>query len=115
MSDTRKSFVDLCLEGKVLPDQIDDFVDAWHSAAGDEPLHEYLGMDESEYSLWLRDPDTLSYIVKARCEGLPLAQIVNENCKRLRTAARPDDALKAGRLERWLEEEGRFAGASYRK
>jgi hypothetical protein len=66
VSDAQKSFIDLCLEGKALPDQVDDFVDAWHKAARDEPLHEYLGMKKSEYSLWLRDPDTLPYIVKAR-------------------------------------------------
>jgi hypothetical protein len=115
MSDTQNSFIDLCLEGKVLPDQIDDFVDAWHSAARDQPLHEYLGMKESEYSLWLRDPDTLSYIVKARRERLPLAQIVNDNYGRLSSAARADDVLKAKRLEKWLEEEGKFEGANYRK
>ena len=57
MSDLRKSFVDLSLEGHVLPNEIDDFIDAWHKDPRGQPLHEYLGMTEAEYSLWIRDPD----------------------------------------------------------
>jgi len=33
---------------------IDDCIDLWHcGAAGDQPLHEYLGMTWEEYALWV--------------------------------------------------------------
>ncbi|MGA2127973.1 MAG: hypothetical protein ABSG76_17705, partial [Xanthobacteraceae bacterium] len=62
MSDQHKSFVELALAGRVLLDEIDDYVDQWHKQDG-QSLHEYLGMKKKEYALWVTDPDTLPYII----------------------------------------------------
>jgi len=71
MSNVRRPFIDLCLEGKVLPADVDDFVDEWHRNPGGLPLYGYLGMNKAEYSLWARDPDALAYIIEARREKNP--------------------------------------------
>ena len=102
--DAQKSFMELSLEGKVVLDDVDDFIDTWHKNPGGEPLHKFLGMSQAEYSLWLVDPDTLPVIIRARREQLPLTALVNDNYQELRSAARPEDRLKVSRLRHWLEE-----------
>jgi hypothetical protein len=108
MSEAHKSFIELSLQGKVLLDEIDDFVDAWHHDPGGRPLYKYLGMKRFEYSLWLRDPDMLAMIVKARHDELPLVNVVNDNYEQFRMAARSDDAVKIKRLKKWLQEQGKI-------
>jgi hypothetical protein len=108
MSDNKKSFIDLSLQGRVLLDEIDDFVDAWHEQPGDEPLHKYLGMKKAEYSLWLRDPEMLPLIVKARHDEVPLSHAVNDNIGTDRLAARSGEAIKLKRLRNWLKEQGKI-------
>jgi hypothetical protein len=106
MSKKRKPFIDLSLEGRVLLDEIDDYVDAWHKHPEGEPLHRYLGMKKSEYSLWVRDPDALPYIIKARHEERSLIEVVNDNYQEIKIAARARNSLKIKRLRAWLKEEG---------
>jgi len=108
MSEKRDPFIELCLQGRVLPDEIDDFVEAWHETPGSEPLHEYLGMKKSEYALWIRDPDALAYIVKARHDHVPLREVINDDYEQLRIAARAENGTKIKRLQRWLEEQGKL-------
>jgi hypothetical protein len=54
-----RAFIDLCPDGKVDFDDIDDFIDRWHETPRGAELHDYLGMTQEEYSLWLRVPDAL--------------------------------------------------------
>lgn len=104
----RETFIDLSLQGRVLLDEIDDFVDAWHERPKGQTLHKYLGMTRAEYSLWLREPDALPLIVKSRHEKTPLLQAVNDNVQAFRLAARSGDAPKLKRLLRWLKEQGKI-------
>lgn len=108
MSDTRKSFIELSLEGRVMLDEIDNYIDAWHDDPENQPLYKYLGMKKSEYSLWLRDPDTLAYIVKARHDEVPLVNVVNDNYEQSRMAARSDNTVKIKRLKKWLQEQDKI-------
>jgi hypothetical protein len=105
MSDER-NFVDLCLAGNALLEEIDDFVDAWHAAPQEKELHEYLGMTDDEYSLWLRSPDALPYIIKARYDRKPLTLAVMQEYENMRLAARASDRLKIPRLLEWLRGRG---------
>jgi hypothetical protein len=105
MSDTKGSFIDLAVAGKVPLDNIDEFVEAWHKKPGKKSLHHFLGLSKAEYSLWVRDPDSLSCIVKARHEKLPLENIVSDN---YRMAARAEDRGKVNRLKQWLQEQGKL-------
>ena len=107
MSDTRSSFIDLAVAGTVALDDIDDFVAAWHAKPGSKSLHDFLGLSEAEYSLWLRDPDTLPYIVKARNERLPLQKVVNDSYQQFQLVPRPECRVKAKRLKQWLDEQAK--------
>jgi hypothetical protein len=106
MSKHRKSFIDLCLQGKAVLDEIDDYVEAWHEKPEGKPLCRYLGMKRPEYSLWIRDPDSLAYIIKARREQRPLTEVINHSYKQSRIAAGSGDNVKIERLRAWLKEQG---------
>jgi hypothetical protein len=69
MSKSKISFVELCLSGEALPDEIDEFVEHWHNHP-EGSLHDFLGMKKSEYALWVKDPDALARIIKARREAM---------------------------------------------
>jgi hypothetical protein len=63
------SFIELCLSGDVLADEIDDFIDLWHDneAGQDQELDDFLGMTWDEYSVWANNPiiSTSIYFVSA--------------------------------------------------
>lgn len=64
MSD--ETFLDLVVAQRTRPEDIDDFVDAWHDAyEGPLELHAFLGMSEEEYGRWALDPKALADIVDA--------------------------------------------------
>jgi hypothetical protein len=74
------SFMSQAIKGDVSLDEIDDFVERWHSNVYslyarngdlDVPLAEYLGMSTSEYSRWVRDHGCLKTIVEERREAWP--------------------------------------------
>lgn len=52
------TFVELYLAGKVELEDIDRFIEVWHSNRYEErPLHEFLGMTWEEYAQWLENPN----------------------------------------------------------
>ena len=108
MSEKRtENFVELCLTGNALIEEVDDFVDQWHRDSGEIGLRDFLGMLESEYSLWVNDPDVLPYIVLSRREKRPFVQVVNDNYyNNARLAARSDQGQKIRHLKEWLERHG---------
>lgn len=96
------SFIDLCLSGDVLEDEIDSFVDRWHE---DEEttleLYEYLGMSWEEYSVWATRPSVLPFILSAKNNGTTFDVELNQ--ERLALAARAETADEAKRMESWLK------------
>ncbi len=60
------NFMDMCLSGEALPDEIGDFVDRWHESDGTLSIHEFLGMTREEYLSWVKDPNVLPRIPGAR-------------------------------------------------
>ncbi|EPH6499614.1 hypothetical protein ACS3FE_002303 [Vibrio cholerae] len=96
------SFVNLCLNGDVLEDEIDDFIDSWHD---DEEttleLHEYLGMTWEEYSVWSTNPSVLPFILSARKNRTTFDAELNQ--ERLALAARAETSAEALRMEAWLK------------
>jgi hypothetical protein len=96
------NFIDLCLGGDVLVDEIDDFVEKWHeSEDSTQELHEYLGMSWEEYSVWATRPSILPFILSARKNGTSFDLEVNQ--ERLALAARAESAHEAAKLEAWLK------------
>lgn len=65
-SEKHTSFIDLCVEGKALPEEINDYVAEWHASVSNQPIYDFLGMTQQEYRKWVRDPGTLSSIIMAR-------------------------------------------------
>lgn len=102
MSDTKENFIDRCVKGEVLLDEIDDFVDSWHESDSDQDIHEYLGMTEEEYSLWVANPDILPFIVKSRAEGKPLDEILHD-LNKMPLAAKADSLAKTQKIISWLK------------
>ena len=60
------TFMELCVQGKISADSIDDFVDRWHEGNDDVPLNVYLGMSEMEYNFWVLNPCTLDGLIENR-------------------------------------------------
>lgn len=69
MSPIERTFGDLWLQGEVLADEIDDFVDTWHESDTGKPLHAFLGLTREEYGLWVERPAALDIILEARKRG----------------------------------------------
>lgn len=63
---SENNFIERCQRGESLLDEIDDFIDDWHENQDDLELHEFLGMTWDEYSLWIKEPNTLSSIINRR-------------------------------------------------
>jgi hypothetical protein len=101
-------FIKLCLQGKVLLAAITDFIEAWNRTdpMWREPLYEYLGLAKTEFALWVRDPDTLAFIVKARQDQVPLVGIVKDDYQQLRLAGRARHRVKIALRRNWLAEQG---------
>jgi hypothetical protein len=96
------NFVDLCLSGDVLEDEVDDFVESWHEDENStQELHEYLGMSWEEYSVWATRPSILPFILSARKNRTTFDLEVNQ--ERLALAARAESAQEAAKLEAWLK------------
>ncbi len=96
------NFINLCLEGDVLEDEIDEFVDGWHDDENlNIELHDYLGMSWEEYSVWAVRPSVLPFILSARRNGTTFDVELNQ--ERLSLAARAETVEEARRLESWLK------------
>lgn len=62
------TFVQSVISGDIHPsdmdEAIDDAIDSWHSGDSDLPLHDYLGMSNEQFHLWVRNADILPEIIE---------------------------------------------------
>lgn len=101
------TFIEQCLSGDALLDEIYDFIDKWHDGEeGDGlELYEYLGMTENEYILWSSAPSILSKIIYARNNNEKIETIIyNEYQPKL--AARSKKADQLLMIKAWLNKKG---------
>lgn len=97
------SFMDLALQGRILSDEIEDFVGRWHDSESNVEIYEFLGLTFQEYSLWVSDPDNIDLIIYARHSNISISKAVNDNIQHdERIAARSDEARKIAALARWI-------------
>lgn len=96
------TFIDLCVHGDVLLDDIDNFVQEWHSKSTNSKLHEFLGMTQDEYSLWVADSNALAFIVTAHKRKIHINEMIRE-IETLPLAARTSDPIKALALNEWIK------------
>jgi DNA-directed RNA polymerase specialized sigma subunit len=104
----QQTFMEQYINGEVLAEDIDDFIDAWHRNPENKEIFEYLGMTMEEYSIWLRDPDVLPHVARARRANLDVVTVLRQSVDELPIAARSSDKLKVKRLLQWLEQRGKI-------
>lgn len=102
------NFVELCLEGSVLEEEIEQFVQDWHEGreGADMELHEYLGMSWEEYQLWATTPSVLPFVLAARKRGISLDQELALD--RSAMVARAGSVSEATKVEAWLRSVGKI-------
>ena len=59
------NFVEDCIMGRRLMIEIDEYVDEWLDGDSDISLHEFSGMSEQEYVLFVQDEAYLPLIITA--------------------------------------------------
>jgi len=103
------TFIDLCLRGTALPDQIDDYVDAWHDGekGQDLELREFLGMTAHEYSIWMRDSNAIHAIIASKRSKRPVEDYT-EDYFSMPLAARAGSTDDAKKLTDWLRKIGKL-------
>lgn len=107
------NFVSDVIDGTALLTDIDDQIDDWHVNAelqGVE-LHDHLGMTWDEYRLWVEQPLSLRFIVRAHQEQRPLNTVLMSS-QDLALAARTEEAAAAHKVRLWLIERGRLTSDS---
>nr|VFK27282.1 MAG: hypothetical protein BECKMB1821G_GA0114241_102638 [Candidatus Kentron sp. MB]VFK31100.1 MAG: hypothetical protein BECKMB1821I_GA0114274_102038 [Candidatus Kentron sp. MB]VFK75520.1 MAG: hypothetical protein BECKMB1821H_GA0114242_102437 [Candidatus Kentron sp. MB] len=92
------NFIERCLSGDALMDEIDDYVERWSD--GEEgkgmALHDFLGMTWEEYSIWGTRPSILPVILRSKRNGVSLDDELGAERRLL--VARADGTEKAERM-----------------
>lgn len=112
MSSSATTFVDACLSGHALLDDVDDWVDRWHDvpdddAVADLTLDEFLGFTSEEGALWAEKPESLRFIVAAHRSGRPVASILTSRDE-YALAARSQAEGNAEAVREWLRSTNRL-------
>lgn len=104
----KMDFISACIRGKSYTSKIDSYIEAWHKgkAGTDKKLHEFLGMTEKEYSLWVEKPEFLSAIIYAHTQNIEVAEVWNRGES---IAARASSEKEAEQLHKWLCENQRIS------
>ncbi|MGJ9460469.1 hypothetical protein [Oceanobacillus sp. CF4.6] len=105
---SKLKFMEACLQGEALLEEIDDYVDEWHDSDSDEEIYDYLGMTIEEYGVWVEDDSMLKTIFYSREIGQPITNLIRENdtSKLVARAANPEEAM---RVKEWLQRTGRLS------
>lgn len=98
-------FMEACLEGDALLEDIDDYIDEWHESDSDEELHDYLGMTFEEYSVWVENDSMLKTIFHAREAGKSINELIKENDVQ-KLVARASTPEEAAQVKEWLKKKG---------
>lgn len=96
-------FIIDCINGDALMSDINDYIDNWHESDSSLPLHEFLGMSNKEYTLFIEDENYLGSIITAHKFDKNVESIIRDE---IAIAARSDDPAKSKKLQKWLESEG---------
>jgi hypothetical protein len=104
-----RAFFDLfagSMDGQATWNDVDDFIDAWHDSGDDKqrPLHEFLGMTEEEYAIWMMDRRTLPELALARRPGGPMIEsLITDRVRRMRAGNDPLDRTALFSLDHRLK------------
>ena len=96
------NFIQNCLTGDALLDEIDDYIDKWHDGDSELPLHTYLGMSWDEYTLWIESPENLAYIVAAHKRSITYNEVLSQAAA---MAARSNAISRMPEIKDWLDKQ----------
>lgn len=102
---SKLKFMEACLEGDALLEDIDDYIDEWHDSDSDEDLHDFLGMTFEEYSAWVENDSILKTIFYAREVGKSINELIKENDVQ-KLVARASTPEEAAHVKEWLKKKG---------
>ncbi len=88
--EVRPSFIELCIRGEVLPEQIEDFVQWWHQSDSNKELYEFLGMTWDEYATWVADSSIVPLIVASHRTNRPLPDLIQDTASWLEATRSKD-------------------------
>lgn len=95
-------FIDACLVGEALLDDIDDYVGAWHDSDSEEEIYEFLGMTLDEYGVWVENDYMLKTILHCRNKNIDINDFISlENQETL--VARASSSEEAAAVKVWLQ------------
>ena len=97
------NFIENCLRGDALLEDIDNYIDEWHEGDSNEPLHIFLGMSRDEYAAWVETPDILPFIITAHKYQINFKDALTQAAV---MAARSDTIIRASQIENWLKRQG---------
>ena len=72
---SKPTFVEQCLNGEALADDIFTHIGEWHESDTVESLAEFLGFTPEEYALRVEQPTSLDLIFQARNTKSPLQEM----------------------------------------
>lgn len=107
MSSESRTFIDRCLAGEALLNDVDAFVKQWHEGSAENSLGSFLGMTDEEYEVWVERPESLQFILASRHFGCSLTECLRGDGG-IAMAARAASAAEADQLVRWLKQTGRI-------
>jgi hypothetical protein len=102
-----KTFVEQCLGGDALVEDIDDFVDRWHDGHDDRSLREAIGLSTDEYDLWVQEASALRIILFARSQELSIEDALKASAPDA-IAARAASLEEGKKIYAWLRRTGRI-------
>lgn len=106
MSRDVMNFVDLCMRGEALADEIDNYVDVWHEGGTGVSLPEFLGLTRDEYALWVERPEALNFVLDTRRRNRSLED-VHSTSEAYELAVLSLAPQEAESLVGWLKQTGR--------
>ena len=105
----KRSIVERLLSGEEYDlTRIDDEIDAWHEADTTIPLHEWLGLTQDEYQLYVEMPASIRIILAARHQNRSLKELLTGNDANSFIAARGASVEEMTALRKWLKATGRL-------
>ena len=101
------SFIENCINGDAICEEIDDYIDKWHEMDCKSTLREFLGMSEYEYAAFVEDESIIDRIVSARINKVAFRDYLGIDDSGVRLAARLKDGNSDAReiLNRLIAEE----------
>lgn len=108
MFELKNTFLDDCLKGDALLEDIDIYINRWNNSSDkNKSIHQYLGFTKEEYELWYKNPSLLKSICFAHKNNITISSLINES-KKERLVTRASSIEEANKILSWLKETGRI-------